>query len=828
MLRVRRVVDRLLLRRSRRVLPHEREEILRGEYRDGRRARHVLPHDRPHHVRLALLRRGDLRRDVPTVTTVTAVVERDLVVAEPPSPEVKVAVARVVVRLEVVPRLADAAAVPPPPRARRPRPSLDVLDAVRRGRGERGVELPVADHPKDELRVPIPSRRVRLVPRPSRGPLRPAELAAVVRHPLYAQPQDPELFEHGRDARRDHPEILPAHELPGARHQRRQRPPRVLPPRRVLPRVEVVVVQPRERVSRPVVEIAETRRLFEFDPRVKRVRVVRVAEQDDVLQERHQAASQLLRLLHEPIRGPVADAQRLRAQEPSLGVVLLPELVRRRRGAVRLRLSAGLFEEPPRGFAVAVAEERSQPLGRHPRLAQAVDEPQPSLVELAFPNRHGRTKPSEATRFRVRGELPDPEETQHVVDPHRAEKTLQVRHPAPPPRVVVLAHLLPIVRGETPVLAVRVEVIRRSPRARVHPEQFRVHPRVHGRLIHADGQVALQHDAPRRRVRSRPAQLPVEVVLHVVVHRHDVVQLAVRLRQTRDDRGRVRRGQVAPPPVLRGPEELPQRAEHRVGFQPRRLLADEALARLGRQKRRPRRLEAPLRDHQLHAHRRLVVDLFEIERVLRAIHLRAERHQTAGVGARRRRISRLLYERLELQVQRVQRVHGDAAVRVRVPPRVVHGRVVHRQELHDAHPRLRGDVHERFQVAEIARADALSRSQGEHRHGDAAAAPRARVPEVPVPDDDPRRRLRASRAEDARGRLGARRVVVRRRLGRRRRLRGGRELARRRHLGLVVRRSRGGMHGRAVRVKGGSVAPVHLQHRGRAAPVVFPSRASVV
>ena len=103
----------------------------------------------------------------------------------------------------------------------------------------------------------------------------------------------------------------------------------------------------------------------------------------------------------------------------------------------------------------------------------------------------------------MRGKLPDAEKTENVVHAHGAEVALEVRHPPAPPLVPVLAHDVPVVRGEAPVLAVRVERVGGGARARAHAEQLGMHPRVHRGFVHADGQVALQHHAPRRRERAR-------------------------------------------------------------------------------------------------------------------------------------------------------------------------------------------------------------------------------------------------------------------------------------------------------------------------------------
>ena len=55
-------------------------------------------------------------------------------------------------------------------------------------------------------------------------------------------------------------------------------------------------------------------------------------------------------------------------------------------------------------------------------------------------------------------------------------------------------------------------------------------------------------------------------------------------------------------------------------------------------------------------------------------------------------------------------------------------------------PRALDQLHERLEVAEVARADASRAPQREHGNGDPAPAPRRGEPEVPVARDDARGR----------------------------------------------------------------------------------------
>ena len=337
----------------------------------------------------------------------------------------------------------------------------------------------------------------------------------------------------------------------------------------------------------------------------------------------------------------------------------------------------GLLHEPTGHLAVAIAENFPKNRRRHARLAQAVHEPQAPLLELVAPNGHRGTEPTHPPHARVRRELPDAEESQDVVDSHRGEVPLEVRHPRAPPPVPVLAHLLPVVRGEAPVLTVRVEIVRGGARAGVHAEEVGVHPGVHARLVHADGQVALKDHAHALGVRSRRAELRVQVELDKVVQSDGIVNLAAGLRQARHRARAVVRSERAPPPVLSGAKEVAQGAEHGVGFEPSGVLG-EKLAKLGRvEERGLDSLEAPPGDGHLYLHRRLVVNLLQIERRLGLVDLGLQAREPVGVlgpGDSRR----LRHNLLDPQVQRVQRKDRHGRVRVRVPPHVVHRRVVHR------------------------------------------------------------------------------------------------------------------------------------------------------
>ena len=281
----------------------------------------MLPHDGAHHRgratrgrlavgerRLAFLNlRVAAEREARSLLSVD--VERRAAAARRASAAVH---ARAPPRLGV-PLARDVHAVGGRRERRGPAPRVDALGAVARRGGERA-----AGHLQRLVREAPPPRRVRLVPcargggvvaarrahRAVRVGLRLPELARtrVVRHALDAQAQDAEVLQDGLHARRDHAEVLAAHELPGALGERRQHAARVFAPQRLLASVEVVVHEPRERVSRPRLERGEAARALRFDARVKRVGVVGVAQQTHVVLQRQQTGAHRARLLDEPVR----------------------------------------------------------------------------------------------------------------------------------------------------------------------------------------------------------------------------------------------------------------------------------------------------------------------------------------------------------------------------------------------------------------------------------------------------------------------------------------------------------------------------------------------
>ena len=82
-----------------------------------------------------------------------------------------------------------------------------------------------------------------------------------------------------------------------------------------------------------------------------------------------------------------------------------------------------------------------------------------------------------------------------------------------PPRVAVLAHLLPIIYRETPILSCNREIIRWCAGARIHNEEVWRYPRINTTTAHADRYIPFEcYTLTMGKVNSL-VQLSIEMVL---------------------------------------------------------------------------------------------------------------------------------------------------------------------------------------------------------------------------------------------------------------------------------------------------------------------------
>ena len=98
--------------------------------------------------------------------------------------------------------------------------------------------------------------------------------------------------------------------------------------------MKVVVVQPRQRVPRPLLELGEGRRLLHLDARIKRIRILGIAKQTNVVLQPRQPRGAWTP--SPPRANPASPRARgsVAAEETLLGGEFRFESIRRRRAAV--------------------------------------------------------------------------------------------------------------------------------------------------------------------------------------------------------------------------------------------------------------------------------------------------------------------------------------------------------------------------------------------------------------------------------------------------------------------------------------------------------------
>src|SRR5208283_3148956 len=91
---------------------------------------------------------------------------------------------------------------------------------------------------------------------------------------------------------------------------------------------------------------------------------------------------------------------------------------------------------------------------------------------------------------------PDAKEAENVVNAKGVKITTHLREAPFPPIEAVLFHAQPIVSGEAPILAFGGEGVRRRARLHVGVKQRWLLPDIRAVRMDADGNVALQNQAP--------------------------------------------------------------------------------------------------------------------------------------------------------------------------------------------------------------------------------------------------------------------------------------------------------------------------------------------
>ena len=306
----------------------------------------------------------------------------------------------------------------------------------------------------------------------------------------------------------------------------------------------------------------------------------------------------------------------------------------------------------------------------------------------------------------MRGNLPDAEEPEDVVDAEGVEVFGHLGHACPPPGVAVACHAFPVVSRESPVLPDGRECVGRSPGLRVHVEQVRVEPCVDARAADADGQVALEDDAVVAGVGADLGQLRMQVVLDIAVE-CDVAAVAAAIGV---DGFAVIAGETAPAGEVGRARFVAQRAEGGIGDEPVSVGGDEVLVVAACCSAGSVAFERPAEQPQF-----VPVDPFVV--------YFGEGVQFVAQGA----VLVVLHDARGRQPDEL-RVQGEGrigVVGVGVFPCAGHGGIVDRQYLDDALPGGGRPVDEPFQVVELADAEILFRTEREDRDRHSGAPPPA-------------------------------------------------------------------------------------------------------
>ena len=142
------------------------------------------------------------------------------------------------------------------------------------------------------------------------------------------------------------------------------------------------------------------------------------------------------------------------------------------------------------------AEDAPQDVVTNERLRHEVAlEAQTKAVDFVFAHGQSRRELPQQALHTVGGDFPNAEETENVVDAVGREVLRHVGETTLPPQIAILAHGLPVVGGEAPVLPIGREGIGWRTGLSVQIEIERFYPCFHRVARNADGDVALQDDA---------------------------------------------------------------------------------------------------------------------------------------------------------------------------------------------------------------------------------------------------------------------------------------------------------------------------------------------
>ena len=297
-------------------------------------------------------------------------------------------------------------------------------------------------------------------------------------------------------------------------------------------------------------------------------------------------------------------------------------------------------------------------------------------ADLIDVHRHRWIKPSHDALNLFVGHLPDPEKPENVIDAVSIKISAQLLEARTPPCVTITAHDLPVVSRKSPVLSLHRKGIRRCPSLRVHLEQMRRRPRVHGLTINPDRQIPLQREPFGMQVRNRIRKLAIKLVLQPDVI-GNLRPLGMRSDRESIDFFRIKYRPLAPMRKVRRAIVVALHAENRIGKHPVMVVLEEIFESCRRGDRLGVLFKYPLEQARLGRHHTFVIDLRKrIQLPTRVLELlrKIRRHGIAEV--------------IKTQVNRVQGIDADRRIRIRIRPIMRRGGVVDRQNLNELETRL--------------------------------------------------------------------------------------------------------------------------------------------
>ena len=354
-----------------------------------------------------------------------------------------------------------------------------------------------------------------------------------------------------------------------------------------------------------------------------------------------------------------------------------------------------------------------------PAIAALVVDEEQTFVELHTvggnlldAHAEGRRELAHQTRLVRHGNLPDAEEAQHVVDAVGIEILGHLTESAHPPLTAVGEHHIPVISGESPVLAIGRESIGRSSCLSVQIEVLRLYPGLYAVAADADGDVALQDDALLAGIGMGGTHLLVEVELYEVPEGHLFIYFSSRLRHGLAlllCEGLV----IGPLRERGGAVHIAVVTEGGVRHEPVLVLLEEGLKGLGLHHLTALLGEELAQIGELGIVHALVVDLWQgVELFLQGFVV-----GLALLVLQRRQLS-------EVGVLRMQRVDADRVVRIAVLPGVGHVRIVDGQHLQHALAGLGTPVDHLLQIAEVAHSEAAFTAQREDGDDGTCTLPR--------------------------------------------------------------------------------------------------------